>query len=361
LEGLGITVEGLWRSDFGVTAHGGHCPGGAIIHNVDLGIRLDGERSMGWAGGSVLAQFLYNNGASVSYHAGDAQMVSSLEAAKTVKPYQLWLQQDIHEGALSLLAGLYDLNSEFYVTSSSGLFLNGSFGVGKEFSQTGLNGPSVFPNTAFAVRVKSSLGSEGYLQVAGIDGVPGSPGDSFAPAFRLSEKEGALVIGEAGAVSSLFGLPCRFAAGGWSYTRKVDHQLDWGAYVLVERQPVEESEALEPNVVWFLRCGFAEGNHHEYDYNLGAGLVLRGFLNSGSEDYLGIAMTTAHRSPVFRAREAECGHFYTGGETTVELSYKFPLLSWLWCQGDLQHIIHPGAGAGLANATVLSARIEMRL
>ena len=50
----------------------------------------------------------------------------------------------------SILIGRYDLNTEFYRLQSAGLFLNSSFGVGPEFSQSGRSGPSIYPNTTFA-------------------------------------------------------------------------------------------------------------------------------------------------------------------------------------------------------------------
>ena len=50
------------------------------------------------------------------------------------------------------LIGRYDLNSEFYRLQSASLFLNSSFGIGPEFSQSGLEGPSIFPNTSVGAR-----------------------------------------------------------------------------------------------------------------------------------------------------------------------------------------------------------------
>jgi porin len=41
---------------------------------------------------------------------------------------------------LSLLGGRYDLNGEFYRLHSAALFLNSSFGMGPEFSQSGPGG-----------------------------------------------------------------------------------------------------------------------------------------------------------------------------------------------------------------------------
>jgi hypothetical protein len=55
---------------------------------------------------------------------------------------------------------------------SAGLFLNSSFGIGPEFSQSGLEGPSIFPNTSiegrFAVKPIEGI----VLRPAVLGGVP---------------------------------------------------------------------------------------------------------------------------------------------------------------------------------------------
>jgi hypothetical protein len=38
------------------------------------------------------------------------------------------------------------------LSASASLFLNSSFGIGPEFSQSGLEGPSIFPNTSVGAR-----------------------------------------------------------------------------------------------------------------------------------------------------------------------------------------------------------------
>jgi carbohydrate-selective porin OprB len=58
-------------------------------------------------------------------------------------------EKNLLDNQFSVLAGLYELNSEFYRLQSAGLFLNSSFGIGPEFSQSGLEGPSIFPSTSY--------------------------------------------------------------------------------------------------------------------------------------------------------------------------------------------------------------------
>lgn len=55
----------------------------------------------------------------------------------TTKLFQAWLQQTFLDERASVLAGLYDLNSEFYVTDSASMFTHPTFGIGAEFAGTG--------------------------------------------------------------------------------------------------------------------------------------------------------------------------------------------------------------------------------
>lgn len=78
----------------------------------------------------------------------------SIDADNTWKIYEAWFQQKLFGDNLSILTGLFDLNSEFDLIETAGLFLNSSQGIGSNFSQTGLNCPSIFPNTSLWLRTK---------------------------------------------------------------------------------------------------------------------------------------------------------------------------------------------------------------
>jgi porin len=66
------------------------------------------------------------------------------------------------------------LNSEFDAIESAKLFVNPSHGIGADFAQTGLNGPSIFPFAGLAVRLRAERGPFS-VQVAALDAVPGDP------------------------------------------------------------------------------------------------------------------------------------------------------------------------------------------
>lgn len=84
---------------------------------------------------------------------GDVQGVSDLEAPPGIKVGEAWPQQNMLGNRLSLLAGRYDVSTEFDFTRSGSLFLNNSLGIAPEFALSGVRGPSIYPLTAAGVRL----------------------------------------------------------------------------------------------------------------------------------------------------------------------------------------------------------------
>jgi len=99
--------------------------------------------------------------------------------------FEAWYEQRLFGNTLSLRLGLYDYHAEFYALDTAKLFLNASFGVGPELAQIG---PSIFPTTSLALRVKYQPTSQWYALATVYDGVPGDPGNprmSWALPWRM--------------------------------------------------------------------------------------------------------------------------------------------------------------------------------
>lgn len=136
---------------------GGLKRGAVYLDNLDVIATADLGDLVGAQGLTGSAYVLYNNGRRFSeVYPGDAHVVSNIETGvEALRLYELWLQQEIGSFG-SVRVGLYDLNSEFDVLDSSGLFLNSDFGIGTDISQSGENGPSIFPSTSLGTRFRAS-------------------------------------------------------------------------------------------------------------------------------------------------------------------------------------------------------------
>jgi porin len=370
----GVNVTLGYKADNISNLAGGLARRGSYLHNIDLLISADAERLFGWSGATFLIHAMSNNGAGFNRHVGDAQIASNIDAPKMTKLYQALVLQNLMDGRLSLLAGLYDLSSEFYVVEPSQLFLNRSFVVGKELAQTGHNGPSIFPTPSAALRVRLQPSKAVAFQFAAFDAVPGSPSDPTAPSFFVSVEEGALVIGEVsyrwnGMAEENIG-EGQYAIGAWVYTsafnevhanaatgKSVRSTANNGIYFLAEQVVFAEQEA--QGLALFTRLGFANGSINQYNYNLSAGAVYTGVFPDRDADRLGVAFTHANNSGDYTRATLLSGSSVATGELAIEFTYRAQVTPWLAVQPDFQYVIHPGTDPLIGNASVFGTRFEV--
>ena len=141
------------------------------IDDYDLQMTLDLNKIVGWQSATFFLYILGNHGGNVWEESGVAQGISSIDAFSTWKIFELWIEKKFLNENLSLLFGLYDINSEFDTRESSSVFINPSQGMGPDFAQAGKNGPSIFPNTSLGVRVNYNLSKTINNKIALMDGV----------------------------------------------------------------------------------------------------------------------------------------------------------------------------------------------
>ena len=366
----------------------------ALLGNLDATLRVDGGTLAGWEGWSAFLYVLANHGDAPSALAGDAQGVSNIEAPETVRIYEAWIQKDVPERGLSVLAGLYDLNSEFDVVDEAAVFLNSSFGIGAEYSSSGVLGPSIFPVTSLGLRLKWRPTGHTYVQAAVLDGVPGDPDDPGATTVRLSSEDGALLAFEVGyrlhpraegaghpatAPGGFSGRVGRgfdveeagkVAVGLWYYTRRFE-RLDAGAgpeaegrvrgrpglYVLAEGIVAREDDPGQ-GLALFARAGWADPGVHRFNAYTGAGLVYTGLLPGRDADQVGLGVAAAHNGSAYRRAEAAGGRGVTDTEVVVELTYRNARGAFA-LQPDHQYVVHPDTDPTAADVLLGGLRVEV--
>src|SRR5260221_14403144 len=110
----GVELSVVDDGEILVDATGGNRTGAVYLGNLHLQLTVDAERLLGWSGATLFLNGLGTHGGHPTRLVGDAQGVSSLEAPAGWQLYEAWLQQNLFDNRVSLLAGRYDLNSEFY-------------------------------------------------------------------------------------------------------------------------------------------------------------------------------------------------------------------------------------------------------
>lgn len=355
----GLTFRGTVKSDLLTSANGGLQRGVRTITQADLFAELDGDELAGLTGARMAVQFMANSGGGLNAFTGELQVASNIEAYRTMRLYQCWVQQELPDLGLSLLAGLFDLNSEFYVTESSGLFLNSSFGIGADLAQTGRNGPSIFPSTSLAFRVRFELPETGSLSAAVFDGAPGAHDDGERFGIDVDGEEGYLLITE---LSIAAGDGGRIGGGLWRYTAPFDdmcavdepvaRQDNNGAYLLADLSLVPG--AADDDVLHlFLRAGAANGHLNAVMRHLGTGFVYE----LGGGDLLdGYALAVAEVGGDYLFLQSADGIPTASAESVHELTMSRRITDWLTVQGDAQYIVRPSARRDIGHAFVGIAR-----
>lgn len=303
----------------------------------------------------VQAYALYNNGTDFSgrrYPRG--WVASNIETGtRALRLYEAWIDQAFAQGRLSLRTGLYDFNSEFDSLEAAALFTNPAHGIGTDISQSGLNGPSIFPVTSLAARLEYRPVEGTALRLAVLDGVPGDPDRPGRTAIRLGGGDGALLAGELDQRVGAW----RLLAGYWRYTAPAEDLEEsaasglpvlrrgaQGAYLRGEGPIAGDPEGR--GVDAFFRIGWADGRFHEVERFASAGLRWRGPLPGRGDDQAGIALAWSGSSARARRAVALGGEAIAGNDWAIEATYSLVLADWLAIQPSLQYFIDPAYEKG---------------
>lgn len=383
-----LELQAVYTGELFTNLSGGRRTGTDYLGDLSIVLTIDLERALGLSGARLFVYSLANHGGDPSERIGDIQVTSNIEAPDTWKLYEAWYQQNVASDRLSILFGLYDLNSEFDVIESAGLFVNSSFGIGAEYSQTCRNGPSIFPTTALGARLEGRLARTVILRAAVLDGVAGDPTDPYGTHIMLSEEDGALISWEidwrvgirsqAGPSRRRIGrghesLPYRgkFALGGWHYTARFEDVLagpadrtlplrgSHGFYALGEYRVLRDPTGGDQGLTVFGRIGWADPTVNRLVAYTGFGVVYQGLLPGRDEDRLGLGVAAAHNGGRFERARAIIDQPVEDAEVAIELTYRAQLSPWLAVQPDLQYVVNPGTEPELANAVVAAARFEL--
>lgn len=329
------------------TIDGGNSSGQAAEGRADAWLDLDGT-ALGLDGITVHADVMAIHGPDFSgAHVNAYQVLSNVEAGTFVHLNEAWAEWQATPG-LAVKAGLIDLNSEFDVTETASLFLNSAHGIGPEFSQSGANGPSIFPRTATAVIVRGQSGRK-HLRLGVFDALAGSHAEPLRAAVRLPGTTGALLVAEVE-------LPLgngQLQFGGWHYTNHFDPMTEGdapavsqGAYAMVEGPVTQGISA-------WLRVGIADPRANPIASYAGLGLTTE---QMGWTFGAAVARAALSR----RARDAAGNDpALRKAETVFEFTAARAVRPYLLLQPNLQYVVHPSWDPTVPNAAVAGLRIKL--
>jgi len=364
----GVTLEVVLKADVLSNLSGGIKRGTQYMDNWDFKLKADADKLWGWNNTTAFLQLISNHGGKLNAtHVGSFMGVDNIEVStNTTQLFHAWLERSFFDEKFSVLAGLYPVDSQFYVTDSTGVFLHPTGGMAAEVAQTGAGGPSIFPTSSFGVRAMWQPTAKYYFQAALVDGVPGNPNNPHGTHIRFDRGDGTLAIVETGfrpteEIS-------KYAVGYWRYTPRFDdlvatdalgnpvRRVNRGAYFLAEQTVFREKDDSSQGLALFFRYGVANGDVNTLDYSASLGLRYKGLLPGRDEDEFGIGLTRGHAGAKFRQAAATP---LAANETALEITYRAKVTSWLAIQPTLQRIANPGHDPTLGNAWIAGARFEI--
>ena len=391
----GLHFDGDYKADFVRNASGGLATGNRFMGLLELKLKIDGEPLAGWSGTTAYVHVISNLGGQANTAlVGSFMGVDNIEVlANSVKFLHAWVEKTFWDDKASALFGVYPIDSEFYITDTSGVFLHPSFGMGAEVASSGSHGPAVFPNGALGVRLKLRPEPRFYAQFAVTDGVPGDPNNPRGTHLRMGSDDGFMTVAEFGYLPFEAGhldepnlpekglplppeekaheraeLTGKVALGIWFFAPRLDDLFDvdpesgtpqrhyaHGAYLLAERSLYVEPGQSSQGLAGFARYGFTDAKVSPLAYSWSLGLTYTGLLPGRDDDVLGFAATLARASEQFREANAPL----ETTETAFELTYRAKLVPWLTLQPTLQRIVNPGFDPALGDAWVGLLRAEI--
>lgn len=343
-----LTFEALETVDFWRNTEGGLKVGDTTLNKLRLSATFDGARA-GLPGWRAHVQVFRTNGESLSGgRLGDIQTASNIEAYSVTRLMDAWVERDFAKGLVRV--GVQDLNLDFDSIDTAALFINSSHGIAPDLSQTGQNGPSIFPEGALAVEGIWNPTFKLSLKLGVFDGVPGDPAHPKAfVAVKLSRADGALVIGEADYKPAAGTV---LALGAWGYTADFD-RIAPGARPEHGQTGAYGFAQVQLNTHWsgWVRAGVADDQINPIGGYLGAGVVRTGVF-SRAGDQFGFAIAHAMLGDPIRRRDG-----VPAAETSFEATYALQIRPWFTLQPDVQYIVHPASQPGLPNALAVGLRV----
>jgi porin len=359
----GVVVEAANTTDLFASVDGGVSGDDTLSNLFELAVTADMGTLAGLRGGTLFFLGLGTHGDDPGGSSGTAHAPSNLAADDAWRVLEFWYEQSLLGDRAGLLFGVYAVDSEFDAKETADVFLNGGFGTGLDLSETGLNGPSIFPVTGLALRGRIQITSTLGLRAAIAEGAPGDLDDPTAFEIDLDDDEGVFTIAELDWQPAGFEF-LRFGVGGWRYStdfERIDGRGEKdgsaGVYGFAEGLLFREPGSADQGLSGFVRLGRADDDVNRFGAYRGAGLVYTGLVPGRDGDVLGLGISSVDNGDEFVDAVRDGGERVQRSETVVELTYRADVLPWLSVQPALQYAMNPDTDPALDDHLAVALRI----
>jgi porin len=351
---------------------------------------------------------IHGRGLSQNDFGNNLLTVSSIEATRTIRLFDLWVERGFFDSALSVRAGQIAADDEFITSQYTGGFLNSTFGWPAIMAQALPGGGPVYPLATPGIRIRGALSDSVILQAGLFNGNPaGYPGDInpqvadySGTSFNLNVSP--FIIAEfaytphAGGDAAAQGTTYKFGAwyqGGGFDDLAVDgagrsladphstgvprrHDGDFGFYGIADMLLYREPGSADRGLGAFLRIGVVPDDRNFVTAYSDGGLTYKGPFAGRDDDIasfgISFARISGQAAQLVRDLQRLDGSNAHGPdhEAAMELDYQVTLAPWWTVQPDVQVIFHPTPPVlrpnaatpvpRVGNAMVLALRTSIR-
>jgi porin len=382
LESHGITITLQETSEVFGNVTGGIKTGAVYEGATFMALKVDTEKLFGLPGGTFNASAWQIHGRGLSANnILNLNVISSIEATRATRLFELWYEQAVLDGALSVRIGQQAADQEFQISTYGGLFINASFGWPTLAAVDLPSGGNAYPLASLGVRVKAQPREDMTMLLGIYSGNP-APNGLGDPQLRNHSgtsfvlNEGVFVIGEVqyalNSGENTAGLPGTYKAGFWYNSNQFPDQRyandglllanpassgvplgrtnNWAWYVVADQLVWHAAGTKDQGIGVFARFTGVSSDRNLVNFFVNAGVTWKGVIPARPDDTVGLGIGFARISDRTRRFDGDVA-FFSGSlypirtsETVLELTYQAPVTPWLTLQPDFQYIFNPAGG-----------------
>ncbi|HET6390974.1 carbohydrate porin [Hyphomicrobium sp.] len=370
LAAAGITYGVNYTGEYFNVFSGGLSRGSTYDGVIEGVVDIDLEKVLGWKGAVIHANAFYIHGIGPTTKTGSIFAVSNLEGLEALRLDELWLEQSLFNDKLKVKVGSIAADTEFFISDTAAVFINGTFGWPGITASDMLAGGPGYPLASMGVRVEYAPTDKLTLLAAVFNGSPADPfsddpqkANRHGVDFRFGDGE--LVMAEAQYKYELGKLAGTVKLGGWTQLDAPDGTYvnfatgrpvnsDYGIYGIIDQQVWKQGDNQSINV--FGRFSGSPGDRSPMDFYFDTGILFAGLVPGRKKDSFGAAFGFGQISSDLTATDP--GEIGTH-ESVLEVLYSAELKPGMTLIPDFQYFWDPGATPEVNHAAVAGARLRI--
>jgi porin len=361
---FGITPSAGYTTDLLANPIGGARQGFAYAGNLEASLEFDLERLLGLDGSSFFVAASWASGRDLSERKIENLFtVSQVFEGQSVRLAQMYIEQELPDGALNLAIGRLSTGDDFATSDLYENYVNA--GVNENPFSISENAASFSADPVASWGVRAIVEPAAWLYVAtGVYNADPKVGDDDQNGvdFVLNPQDGVLAIAEAGyrrnQQAGDTALPGNFKIGGYYDSSDFEslgepddeRKGNYGLYLLLDQMVHREGGAgSEQGLTPWAALMFAPIERANIvPFFAAGGVVYRGLFRGRDDDTTNLGVYYGKLSDDLPDQSFE---------TVLEVNHRFQLAPWLYVTPDFQYVFRPNGSDEEPDAAVFGAEI----